>query len=194
MTSDDVARLTDRSIAKCSVCGRITRVCCDAGMPSDESHTGWSKAFCFGCCPNHPEQKLAAAIEQAGDMQLMANEQEQRAIKAEKQLAEAQATITALSQEKETLHTLLYGGPMQVGAYTQIQVEMMARDENLQRAERAELTLAKLSADLRVTEQLLAERQRVLDAIPLCAQHGSCVPHALEWIADRSDKRKEKCR
>lgn len=30
--------------------------------------------------------------------------------------------------------------------------------------------------------KLLAERQRVLDAIPECNLHGSCVPHALDWI------------
>lgn len=33
-----------------------------------------------------------------------------------------------------------------------------------------------------VTEKLLEERQRVLDAIPECPVHGKCVPHALEWI------------
>lgn len=36
--------------------------------------------------------------------------------------------------------------------------------------------------DLQVTERLLNERQRLLDAIPECAAHGKCVPHALEWI------------
>lgn len=37
--------------------------------------------------------------------------------------------------------------------------------------------------ELEVTEQLLNERQRVLDAIPECPGHGrNCVPHALAWI------------
>ena len=40
-----------------------------------------------------------------------------------------------------------------------------------------------LRQELEVTNQLLADRQRVLDAIPACPAHGSCVPHALAWIA-----------
>ena len=42
--------------------------------------------------------------------------------------------------------------------------------------------IAALADELRVTDQLLAERQRVLDAIPECTCHGACIPHALEWI------------
>lgn len=41
---------------------------------------------------------------------------------------------------------------------------------------------AALKAELKVTDELLAERERVLRAIPECPQHGPCVPHALEWI------------
>jgi len=40
-----------------------------------------------------------------------------------------------------------------------------------------------LEKELLVTEQILADRQRVLDAIPECDAHGgNCVPNALEWI------------
>lgn len=36
---------------------------------------------------------------------------------------------------------------------------------------------------LNTNERLLAERQKVLDAIPECEAHGgNCVPHAIEWI------------
>jgi len=42
--------------------------------------------------------------------------------------------------------------------------------------------IKKLQSELRITEQLLSDRQRVLDAIPECALHGSCVTNALEWI------------
>jgi hypothetical protein len=43
-----------------------------------------------------------------------------------------------------------------------------------------------LAAELAVTEALLAERQRVLDAIPPCPTHGAnCVPHALDWVRRR---------
>lgn len=39
---------------------------------------------------------------------------------------------------------------------------------------------------LNANERLLHERQKVLDAIPECGQHGmNCVPHALEWIKAR---------
>lgn len=42
--------------------------------------------------------------------------------------------------------------------------------------------------ELEVTDKLLNERQRVLDAIPECQSHGSCVPHALEWIEEMKNK------
>ena len=35
---------------------------------------------------------------------------------------------------------------------------------------------------LKVTDSILNERKRLLDAIPECPLHGGCVPHALEWI------------
>lgn len=42
---------------------------------------------------------------------------------------------------------------------------------------------ATLAKELKVTEELLNERQRVLDAVPECPVHGgNCVPHAIEWI------------
>jgi hypothetical protein len=40
-----------------------------------------------------------------------------------------------------------------------------------------------LKENLRITEALLDERERVLRAIPECPAHGAaCVPHALEWV------------
>ncbi len=42
--------------------------------------------------------------------------------------------------------------------------------------------------ELEVIEKLLNERQRVLDAIPECEIHGSCVPHAIEWIEEMKAK------
>lgn len=41
-----------------------------------------------------------------------------------------------------------------------------------------------LKKELEVTDQILANRQQVLDAIPECPVHGKCVPHALEWIQE----------
>jgi len=48
---------------------------------------------------------------------------------------------------------------------------------------------ARLHEALGVTDKILAERQRVLEAIPQCEEHGFCVPHALEWIADRINEK-----
>lgn len=46
-----------------------------------------------------------------------------------------------------------------------------------------QLTIDELVGILNVNESLLAERQRVLDAIPECPVHGAnCVPHAIEWV------------
>ena len=43
-----------------------------------------------------------------------------------------------------------------------------------------------LQKELEVTDSLLNEIQRVLDAIPECESHGkNCIPHALEWIKER---------
>ena len=46
-----------------------------------------------------------------------------------------------------------------------------------------QVQVAALEEELRITDKLLAERNRLLEAIPPCPMHGSqCVPHALEWI------------
>jgi len=42
---------------------------------------------------------------------------------------------------------------------------------------------------LAITDTILAERQRILEAIPQCEEHGFCVPHALEWITDRINEK-----
>lgn len=47
---------------------------------------------------------------------------------------------------------------------------------------------ADLKQELEVTDKLLNERQRVLDAIPECKSHGKCVPHAIEWIEEMKAK------
>lgn len=53
---------------------------------------------------------------------------------------------------------------------------------------RKEDQISCLKKELEVTESLLKDRQRVLDAIPECKSHGSCVPHALDWIKEMKDK------
>ena len=40
-----------------------------------------------------------------------------------------------------------------------------------------------IEAELHITDLLLENRNRLLDAIPPCPIHGSqCIPHALDWI------------
>lgn len=55
-----------------------------------------------------------------------------------------------------------------------------------ERAEAAEAEVTRLKDELKVTDQLLTDRQRVLDAVPPCPAHGPCVPHAVEWIQQRA--------
>lgn len=46
--------------------------------------------------------------------------------------------------------------------------------------------------EIRVSDLLLAERQKLLDAIPECPDHGgNCIPHALEWIENIKEQNKE---
>lgn len=41
--------------------------------------------------------------------------------------------------------------------------------------------LAQAELEIRVSDELLADRNRILDALP-CPQHGPCVPYVLEQI------------
>lgn len=41
----------------------------------------------------------------------------------------------------------------------------------------------KLAIELELTDKLLKQQYRVMDAIPGCPVHGNrCVPHAVEWV------------
>lgn len=45
--------------------------------------------------------------------------------------------------------------------------------------------IQRLREELDVTDNLLAERTRLLQIIPACDAHGDqCVPHAMEWVRD----------
>lgn len=60
-------------------------------------------------------------------------------------------------------------------------VQPLRLDSFLATAEREALV-----AYIQNSEELLQERERVLDAIPKCPEHGrQCVPHALDWIANK---------
>ncbi len=51
-------------------------------------------------------------------------------------------------------------------------------------ADLAEQVIA-LQEELRVTEEILKERDRLLREIPECSAHGQCVPHAIQWVKER---------
>lgn len=42
--------------------------------------------------------------------------------------------------------------------------------------------IEELEAELKVSDELLKDRDALLEAIPECHAHGKCMPHALEWI------------
>lgn len=44
--------------------------------------------------------------------------------------------------------------------------------------------ILQLQKELAVTNELLLESQKVLNAIPPCPEHGPCIPHSLEWIGN----------
>lgn len=47
-------------------------------------------------------------------------------------------------------------------------------------------TVAQIEEELAVTDKLLRERDRVMEAIPPCPIHGNqCVPYALAWIEEQ---------
>ena len=66
--------------------------------------------------------------------------------------------------------------------------------ETLRRIAREQRTRAeKAEQELAVTDYLLNERQRVLDAVPECPTHGrGCVPHALDWIVSTKNADSER--
>ena len=44
-------------------------------------------------------------------------------------------------------------------------------------------SLIAIEKELETTDKLLADRQKIMEAIPACVAHGGqCVPHAIEWI------------
>lgn len=51
--------------------------------------------------------------------------------------------------------------------------------------------LARLREEVEVSDRIIAERQRLLDAFPECEAHGRCVPHAIEYLARLTAERDE---
>ena len=52
-----------------------------------------------------------------------------------------------------------------------------------ERVERLTKENEELKAEMRVSDELLEDRNRILKSIPPCEAHGDqCIPHAMEWI------------
>ncbi len=58
----------------------------------------------------------------------------------------------------------------------------MEKERGKMKLPQALLRIKLLEAEIEVSHGLLEERNKLLIAIPRCAEHGLCVPHALEWI------------
>lgn len=39
-----------------------------------------------------------------------------------------------------------------------------------------------LLEEINIADKIIAERDRLISAIPACPVHGQCVPHAIEWV------------
>lgn len=63
------------------------------------------------------------------------------------------------------------------------------RAECLRNDELAQLRarIRDLEQEVAVDDKLLAERDRLLEAIPACDAHGDkCIPHAIEWVMEQA--------
>lgn len=43
-------------------------------------------------------------------------------------------------------------------------------------------TVLDLLEEISIADKIIAERDRLISAIPACPVHGQCVPHAIEWV------------
>ncbi len=48
--------------------------------------------------------------------------------------------------------------------------------------ERLRGELASAREEIAIDNQLITERDRLVNAIPECPEHGACIPHAIEWV------------
>lgn len=60
--------------------------------------------------------------------------------------------------------------------------ELKADAENGEFPKSVAKKILDLIAELEVTDKIIAERNRLLAAIPACPVHGQCVPNAIEWV------------
>ncbi|KWW18821.1 hypothetical protein AS889_04650 [Pseudomonas putida] len=44
--------------------------------------------------------------------------------------------------------------------------------------------IERLTEEVALGDKIIAERNRLVDAIPQCAAHGQCIPYAIQWVKD----------
>lgn len=63
------------------------------------------------------------------------------------------------------------------------EIECAVRKQFTALLEQQHAALESLREELRITDQLLEQRNKLLAAIPACEAHGDqCIPHAIEWV------------
>ena len=95
-------------------------------------------------------------------------------------IADLTAKLAAVEQERDSLR--------ESKVYYSTECQSYAKDLRIAQQQLADrdARITQLQKEIALDDALIAERDRVLNAIP-CLAHGPCVPHALEW----SEKKKK---
>ena len=92
--------------------------------------------------------------------------------------AHIEKTTSLVSEEDVSLHRLIM---ISILIWNSQQNDPMNTDylglkfDALKRVE-------ELKSELKISDKLLIERDKLLAEIPQCPEHGACIPHAREWI------------
>lgn len=115
--------------------------------------------------------------ETAGMNEVMdAFEEKKKREKAE--LALLKAEVERLTEESEMQRDVIEDlDQTRQAKYATEAMKLMKQDQ--ERAERLEAEVKRQKEEIAVSEKLLTERDRILDAFP-CPDHGRCVPHVLD--------------
>lgn len=95
------------------------------------------------------------------------------------EIEEIEGTLLAIENEPSSEFWASLGGEA-----TTIARKLLNEVKNLK------LTIFDKDEEIGCLESLYEDRQKLLEAIPECPDHGACIPHAIEWVKLRiqSDK------
>ena len=88
--------------------------------------------------------------------------------------------VASLKAEIEQLHNMT-GTAMGVGSGAG-SLFVYGDYDSIKAAQAIVIERDQLKAVIEIHNKIIAERNRLLDAIPACPVHGQCVPHAIEWV------------